>query len=204
MEDLIKRRSPVRANFKKRFNASITALNEENLNRADIEIKFCSLERIATDLAECDGSIRNALLDAKSEEYEEIEEYREKLDIARICVKAYFEKLSPISESQLSVIAENPPPKLKLPKIKLIKFGDQYLSTPYHDTSGKLKNSFYVDNCVTSVNSEKELRRFIEDSTNLMAQAKFDLRGWEFTGEAILLKDPKPTHILGLLWDRSE
>ncbi|GFQ98261.1 hypothetical protein TNCT_696661 [Trichonephila clavata] len=71
MEDLIKRRSPVRANFTKRFNALITALNEENLNRAGIEIKFCSLERIATYLAEYDDSICNALLDAKSEEYDE-------------------------------------------------------------------------------------------------------------------------------------
>ncbi|GFQ98259.1 pro-Pol polyprotein [Trichonephila clavata] len=81
---------------------------------------------------------------------------------------------------------------------------NQYLSTPYHDTAVKLKNSFYVDNCVTSVNSEKELRRFTEDSTNLMAPAKFDLRGWEFTGEAISLKDPKLTPVLGLLWDKSE
>ncbi|GFQ81978.1 DUF1758 domain-containing protein [Trichonephila clavata] len=126
MEDLIKRRSPVRANFTKRFNTLITALNEENLNHARIEIKFCSLERIATDLAECDDSICNALLDAKSkeydEEYEKIEEYHEKLDVARICVKEYFEKLSPISELQVSVIAEKA--KLKLPKIKLIKFGE--------------------------------------------------------------------------------
>ncbi|GFR27652.1 integrase catalytic domain-containing protein [Trichonephila clavata] len=54
------------------------------------------------------------------------------------------------------------------------KSRDQYLSTS-HDAAVKLQNSFYVDNCVTSVNSEKELRRFIENSTNLMAQAKFDL-----------------------------
>ncbi|GFR06803.1 uncharacterized protein TNCT_609441 [Trichonephila clavata] len=67
---------------------------------------------------------------------------------------------------------------------------DQYLFTPYHDTAVKLKNSFYVDNCVTSVNSKEELRRFIEDSANLMAHVKLDLRGWEFTKEAISLKDP--------------
>ncbi|GFR02741.1 hypothetical protein TNCT_537901 [Trichonephila clavata] len=78
----------------------MTALNEENLNRVDIEIKHCSLETIATDLAECDDSICNALVDAKSEEYEKIEEYREKLDVARIRLKAYFEKLFPISETQ--------------------------------------------------------------------------------------------------------
>ncbi|GFQ86221.1 hypothetical protein TNCT_307881 [Trichonephila clavata] len=40
------------------------------------------------------------------------------------------------------------------------------------------------------MNSEEELHRFIEDLSNPMAQAKFDLRGWEFTGEAISLKDP--------------
>ncbi|GFT70030.1 DUF1758 domain-containing protein [Nephila pilipes] len=105
MEDLIKRRSPIRANFTKRFNVLITALNEENLNREDIEIKLCSLEIIARDLAECDDSICNALVDAKSEEYDEeydkIGEYREKLDVARIRVKAYIGKLYPISESQI-------------------------------------------------------------------------------------------------------
>ncbi|GFQ99764.1 hypothetical protein TNCT_1291 [Trichonephila clavata] len=71
MKDLIKRRSPVRANFTKSFNALIMTLNEKNLNHADIEIKYCSLERIAADMAECNDSICNALLDAKSEEYDE-------------------------------------------------------------------------------------------------------------------------------------
>ncbi|GFU02983.1 ig-like domain-containing protein [Nephila pilipes] len=122
MEDLIKRRSPIRANFTKCFNVLLTAFNEENLNREDIEIKLCSLERISRDLAECDDSIRNALVDAKSEEYDKIEEYREKLDIARIRVKAYIEKLYPISESKVSIIAEKT--KLKLPKIELNKFGE--------------------------------------------------------------------------------
>ncbi|GFT75481.1 DUF1758 domain-containing protein [Nephila pilipes] len=93
MEDLIKRRSPIRANFTKRFNVLIAALNEENLNWEDIEIKLCSLERIAKDLGEYDDSICNALVDAKSEEYDKIEEYREKLDVARIRVKAYIGKL---------------------------------------------------------------------------------------------------------------
>ncbi|GFQ68001.1 integrase core domain protein [Trichonephila clavata] len=36
-----------------------------------------------------------------------------------------------------------------------------------------------------------------------MVQAKFDLRGCEFT-EAISLRDPKPTPVLRLLWDKSE
>ncbi|GFS97921.1 hypothetical protein TNCV_2018651 [Trichonephila clavipes] len=45
--------------------------------------------------------------------------------------------------------------------------------------------------------------RFVEDSTKLMALAKIDLRGWKFTGEAISLKDPKPTPVLGLLWEKT-
>ncbi|GFS44488.1 uncharacterized protein TNIN_121591 [Trichonephila inaurata madagascariensis] len=52
-----------------------------------------------------------------------VEEYRGKLDVARIRVKACFEKFSPISESQVSVITEKA--KLKLPKIELIKFGGE-------------------------------------------------------------------------------
>ncbi|XP_073962937.1 uncharacterized protein [Choristoneura fumiferana] len=48
----------------------------------------------------------------------------------------------------------------------------------YKDTAERLKNSFYVDNCVTSLESEQEAQIFIEEAKRLMLEAKFDLRGW--------------------------
>ncbi|GFW97596.1 integrase catalytic domain-containing protein [Trichonephila clavipes] len=42
----------------------------------------------------------------------------------------------------------------------------------------KLQDSFYVDNCVTSVQNNAELRIFVESATNVMKEGMFDLR-WE-------------------------
>ncbi|XP_054706688.1 uncharacterized protein LOC129216498 [Uloborus diversus] len=44
-----------------------------------------------------------------------------------------------------------------------------------------LLKSFYVDNCVTSLDTESEAQHFKEVSTQLMASVKFELRGWELT-----------------------
>ncbi|XP_054706606.1 uncharacterized protein LOC129216417 [Uloborus diversus] len=40
----------------------------------------------------------------------------------------------------------------------------------------KLRHSFYVDNVLSSFESEAELQNFIEESRNIMAQAKYNLR----------------------------
>ncbi|GFU10247.1 DUF1758 domain-containing protein [Trichonephila clavipes] len=47
------------------------------------------------------------------------------------------------------------------------------------DISEILKNSFYVDNCVTSVWDAEELSHFIQEAKQLLAMACFDLQGWE-------------------------
>ncbi|GBN31860.1 hypothetical protein AVEN_163744-1 [Araneus ventricosus] len=79
MEDLIKKRSPVGANFTKHYNALITALNEKELNPEDNEKTLSSLERTAIDLSKFDESICSALIDAKSENYDnECEKIEEK------------------------------------------------------------------------------------------------------------------------------
>ncbi|GFU83202.1 integrase catalytic domain-containing protein [Trichonephila clavipes] len=41
----------------------------------------------------------------------------------------------------------------------------------------KLQDSFYVDNCVTRVQNNAELRIFVESATNVMKEGMFDLRG---------------------------
>ncbi|XP_054713434.1 uncharacterized protein LOC129222896 [Uloborus diversus] len=63
-----------------------------------------------------------------------------------------------------------------------------------------LMKSFHVDNCVTSVSSELELKLFIEVATKAMTERKFDLRGWEYTNYA---KEITPsTNVLGMQWDK--
>ncbi|XP_055938261.1 uncharacterized protein LOC129968428 [Argiope bruennichi] len=64
----------------------------------------------------------------------------------------------------------------------------------------KLMNSFYVDNCLASFKTQSELERFIDVATEIMAERKFDLRGWEHSSPS----DPitNPTIILGTIWGR--
>ncbi|XP_031350458.1 uncharacterized protein LOC116176124 [Photinus pyralis] len=62
----------------------------------------------------------------------------------------------------------------------------------------KLATSFYVDNCVTSLSEENELKSFISESTAVMNLGKFELRGWEYTGQ----EGSQLTPILGLVWDK--
>ncbi|GFW06186.1 integrase catalytic domain-containing protein [Trichonephila clavipes] len=51
----------------------------------------------------------------------------------------------------------------------------------------KLMSSFYVDNCLTSVQTQSELDRFIDVATEIMAERKFDLRGWEHSNPSDLI-----------------
>ena len=65
----------------------------------------------------------------------------------------------------------------------------------------KLIESLYVDNSVTSFNTEIELYNFIKDAKNVMELAKFNLRGWEFTNDN---SQASSTNVLGLIWDKIE
>ncbi|XP_015118162.1 uncharacterized protein LOC107041872 [Diachasma alloeum] len=64
----------------------------------------------------------------------------------------------------------------------------------------KLKTSFYVDNCVTSVDSVGELECFRETATTAMARGGFDLRGWEHSNDS---DDALTTAVLGLTWNKT-
>ncbi|GFU00332.1 integrase_H2C2 domain-containing protein [Trichonephila clavipes] len=59
---------------------------------------------------------------------------------------------------------------------------------------------FCVDNCLASVQTQSELDRFIDVATEIKAERKFDLRGWEHSNPS----DPiaNPTNVLGMIWDR--
>ncbi|KAJ8964444.1 hypothetical protein NQ317_013854 [Molorchus minor] len=78
-----------------------------------------------------------------------------------------------------------------------------YLDSTYkRDLVVKLYKSFYVDNCVTSVDDEDMLKDFIEEASMVMARVKFDLRGWEHTSSK---NEPKVSlSVLGLTWRLNE
>ncbi|KAI4495601.1 hypothetical protein M0802_008613 [Mischocyttarus mexicanus] len=51
------------------------------------------------------------------------------------------------------------------------------------DIDGKLLQSFYVGNSVTSVNTRGRLDQFMSQSTAIMKLASFDLRGRKYNGD---------------------
>ena len=72
-----------------------------------------------------------------------------------------------------------------------VKFSKNYIS--------KLKESLYVDNCVTSLNNVGELNEFVCKAKAAMESGGFDLRGWEYTNDD---SSQNPTQVLGIMWDK--
>jgi len=70
------------------------------------------------------------------------------------------------------------------------------------DIIEKLRKSFYIDNCVTSLPDHNALRLFMKKATEVFADAKFELRGWEYSDPD--LEGPANTAVLGLSWDKKE
>lgn len=64
-----------------------------------------------------------------------------------------------------------------------------------------LQKSFYVNNCIISVDTEGELRFFKNDAKRVMEKVKFDLRGWEYSGQEEL---ETSTSVLGLNWNKRD
>ncbi|XP_055947026.1 uncharacterized protein LOC129980670 [Argiope bruennichi] len=72
------------------------------------------------------------------------------------------------------------------------------------ETAQQLMRSFYVDNCVFSVNRREELARFISESQALLSTAKFELRGWEHSpteDKTEERQEDRKVPVLGLLWN---
>ncbi|GBM38309.1 hypothetical protein AVEN_140348-1 [Araneus ventricosus] len=72
------------------------------------------------------------------------------------------------------------------------------------ETAQQLMRSFYVDNCVFSVNTKKELAIFISESQALLSTAKFELRGWEHSPTEDKIEERQEdlkVPVLGLLWN---
>ncbi|XP_015124484.1 uncharacterized protein LOC107046388 [Diachasma alloeum] len=66
-------------------------------------------------------------------------------------------------------------------------------------TLEKLRGSFYVDNCVTSVHSPEKRHKFQKIATETLKTGGFDLRGWEHSG---LEMPSTASSVLGLIWNR--
>ncbi|XP_076645562.1 uncharacterized protein LOC143355011 [Halictus rubicundus] len=63
----------------------------------------------------------------------------------------------------------------------------------------KLLKGFYVDNCVTSLDSVEQLNKFICDAKAVMDLAGFDLRGWEYNRDK---SRENQTAVLGITWNK--
>ncbi|KAJ0170919.1 hypothetical protein K1T71_013691 [Dendrolimus kikuchii] len=74
-------------------------------------------------------------------------------------------------------------------------------SGKYLETAQLLKKSFYVDNCITSLDTEKEVHKFIEESRAIMEMAKFNLRLWVTAPLSINETGKEVISVLGLNWN---
>ncbi|UYV66498.1 hypothetical protein LAZ67_4001898 [Cordylochernes scorpioides] len=61
-----------------------------------------------------------------------------------------------------------------------------------------LARSFYVDNCILSLSSTYDVKEIIKESSDIMMQAKFELRDWMWNEPGITEQDP--ASILGMKW----
>ncbi|GIX68485.1 reverse transcriptase [Caerostris darwini] len=81
----------------------------------------------------------------------------------------------------------------------------------YKMTAQHLQKSMYVDNCVAIVKSEADLTKFINESREIMALGKFELRGWQHNSFESLRDNCNESQnaspilqdipVLGLLWN---
>ncbi|KAF8795288.1 hypothetical protein HNY73_003156 [Argiope bruennichi] len=69
------------------------------------------------------------------------------------------------------------------------------------ETARQLQKSFYVDNCITSLETREEVAKFISEDKELMSAAKFDLRGWITSDKNVEETQKRYIPILGLSWN---
>ncbi|GIY55237.1 uncharacterized protein CEXT_333181 [Caerostris extrusa] len=72
----------------------------------------------------------------------------------------------------------------------------------YEEFPKKLQDSFYVDNCVTSVQNNAELEIFVESATNVMKEGMLDRRGCESSALSASSESTR-SPVLGMIWDKN-
>ncbi|GBN33404.1 hypothetical protein AVEN_83443-1 [Araneus ventricosus] len=68
-------------------------------------------------------------------------------------------------------------------------------------TDRHLQKSFYVDNCIITLESKEETAKFISEAKELMFSAQFELRGWVTSEKIVEEAHKRFIPILGLSWD---
>ena len=64
-----------------------------------------------------------------------------------------------------------------------------------------LRSSFYVDNCVISVQNVSEVENFMKTATEVMREGQYNLRGLK-NNESSVCPPSSKTHVLGLIWNK--
>ena len=64
-----------------------------------------------------------------------------------------------------------------------------------------LKDSFYVDDCVSRVCSEKEAESFKQVGKSTLESASMDLRKWHSNLASLNDEETRVSKVLGITWD---
>ncbi|UYV75610.1 hypothetical protein LAZ67_13000736, partial [Cordylochernes scorpioides] len=85
----------------------------------------------------------------------------------------------------------------------VIEYHLQSIRGPLVQWAKILAQSFYMDNCITSLETKQEVQEFQKAAIEIMDRAKMDLREWEYSLE----ENPEKgtcTIILGVVWNKME
>ncbi|XP_035218104.1 uncharacterized protein LOC118191416 [Stegodyphus dumicola] len=169
MEHLVKKRSPLRTSFTKKYKSLVSLFDDENIEISGVKIKLATLECISASLMTLDNEILKLALSANdngksySDEFESVEEYKIKFDKAIVCVNSFIESKSQPNRKILS----NEKSKIKLPKLELMKFSgevkewlcfwSQFKRIDDHEEM-ELEDKFqYLIQCMSSDTRAKEI-----------------------------------------------
>ncbi|UYV63397.1 hypothetical protein LAZ67_2003955 [Cordylochernes scorpioides] len=85
----------------------------------------------------------------------------------------------------------------------VIEYHLQSIRGPLVQWAKILAQSFYMDNCITSLETKQEVQEFQKAAIEIMNRAKMDLREWKYSLE----ENPEKgtcTKILGVVWNKME
>ncbi|UYV85011.1 hypothetical protein LAZ67_X004248 [Cordylochernes scorpioides] len=85
----------------------------------------------------------------------------------------------------------------------VIEYHLQSIRGPLVQWAKILAQSFYMDNCITSLETKQEVQEFQKAAIEIMDRVKMDLREWEYSLE----ENPEKgtcTKILGVVWNKME
>ncbi|XP_071037944.1 uncharacterized protein [Parasteatoda tepidariorum] len=126
MEDIIRKRKPLRMTFTKTIVSLFDELEKQTPDRKNIKQQCFTLDRVFNKMKECDELILNDIkTDVEFEaEYNKIEEYDQKMDFARAESEIFFSKQIVLNGAASSVtLSPNKKRRMRLPKIELSRFG---------------------------------------------------------------------------------